>query len=288
MRSRRLLLALGSLAVGHMAFAEAPVGPPRVSVETTKLGAPFTVDVAIPGGAKVDWHAKPLPEGSPFSLLGQHVTQSQGGADLQLQVGLYALGAQTLPSLNLVSSTGKEFVVPVTAQVTGVSDLGTGKLELRPLAGPVVPEVFAWRWLLATGGLILLAAALLAFALTRIIRWRASAERRDRRALEKLLGSPCTDLEFYLQLDGIVRRHLERRHGIPAPERTSTELSAAVSAQPALPATELVQLFREADLVKFAERPAGPGRRDADGAMVLRLVTQPRPSPGAPHVPSAL
>jgi hypothetical protein len=278
-----LALALSAapmVAVAATVSAPAPaIKATRLSGEQVKLGVPFTDEVVISGGAHDGWHANDLAKDSPFTLLGQSEADSGGDAVVTLRLGLYALGEHPLPDITLVSSAGSnsgaKLVVPGEAKITGSPALAKGDSKLRGLAGPRVPLVLdPIRVALALGAALLTLALLLLAGrfIARRIRNGASQERRDRRTLDALLRSRCDDREFYLVLDGIVRRHLERAHEIPAMERTAAELSELVAAVPALPCVELALLFREANLVKFAGRAAGPGRRDADGQLTVRLL----------------
>ncbi|HEX4382591.1 MAG TPA: hypothetical protein VH083_06570 [Myxococcales bacterium] len=270
-----LLVAFAAQAPAAPAPAPAAkVQAVRLSAEQVALGAPFTAEVTLQGGAREGWRADELPAASPFTLLGQSEQDGASGAVVTLRLGLYALGEHALPQLTLVSRAGARLAVPGEAKINGSSTLAKGDGKLRGLAGPRVPLVFSpLRLALAAAGL-LLALGLLGAAARLIARRRASLEKRDRRELEVLLQSGCGDLEFYLALDAIVRRHLQRRHGIPALERTATELARLLPGS--LPVSELRTLFGEANLVKFAARAARPGQRDKDGQLAARLLAEPR------------
>lgn len=265
-----------AIALAVAAAAAPAVQSTRLSAEQVKLGAPFTDEVVIKGGAGQGFQAQALPAGSPFTLLGQDVEDGAADAVVKLQFGLYALGPHALPDVTLVSRAGQRLVVPGEAKITGSSSLAKADAQLHPLAGPRVPLVLAPARVALAGLALLLGLGLLGLAargIVRRVRRGASPQQRDRRALEALLRSGCGDLEFYLALDGIVRRHLEARHGIPALERTAAELAALIPS--ALPQAELGLLFGEANLVKFAARPARPAQRDADGRLAARLLAEP-------------
>ena len=82
------------------------------------------------------------------------------------------------------------------------------------------------------------------------------------RAIEELHVLLAKDLvsrdlvkEFYLELTMIVRRYIERQHGVRAPEQTTEEFLAAVSRDDRFKAEVVSRLrtfLRAADLVKFA------------------------------------
>jgi hypothetical protein len=68
--------------------------------------------------------------------------------------------------------------------------------------------------------------------------------------------------EFYLELTMIVRRYIERSHGVRAPEQTTEEFLAAASWDPRFSREVLAKLrefLQAADLVKFAAHRPAPG-----------------------------
>jgi hypothetical protein len=131
-----------------------------------------------------------------------------------------------------------------------------GKLEPRR---PPLPS--RWPWFL--GSLALLAAAS-PLAIKAFLAWRLRARRRSAYEiahvrLQRLLAKPRPVSEqvgaFYVELSGIVRRYLEDRFELRAPELTTEEFLAAVGQSPDLSRdhqTLLRGFLRQADLVKFA------------------------------------
>jgi len=115
-------------------------------------------------------------------------------------------------------------------------------------------------------GLVILAAGaiILAWKLIHRIHRRIRLMRMSprERALKELAALLAKDLirrnmpkEFYLELTMIVRRYIERAHGIRAPEQTTQEFLAAASDNPnfSREVVEKLRTFLEAaDLVKFA------------------------------------
>ena len=151
-------------------------------------------------------------------------------------------------------------VVPSDADADLKPPLG----ELPPLAPPLAPR-WPWLWgLLAVTGVAtpLLVRAWL--ARQRRAR-RQSAYQIARRRLDRLLARPRPTSEqvdaFYVELSGIVRRYLEDRFELRAPELTTEEFLAAVGSSPDLSREHqglLREFLRQADLVKFAgARPDG-------------------------------
>ncbi|HEY6000135.1 MAG TPA: hypothetical protein VI078_12675, partial [bacterium] len=105
---------------------------------------------------------------------------------------------------------------------------------------------------------------------------RALAALRARAA-----GGPDAEV-WYRELSDVVRRYLEDRFALRAPERTTEELirEAAVSGQLKPAHQELVRLFlAHCDLVKFARHR--PSSEDASRALAAaeRLVRETAPPP---------
>ncbi len=125
-------------------------------------------------------------------------------------------------------------------------------LMLRSLAGMLTVAAF-------------LAVALLAHRLWRRAHPPPSPHDLAIRELARLLArddiAQGRFKEFYIGLTLIVRRYIERRHGIHAPEQTTPEFLDAASRHPAFPPPILdaLRCFLEAaDAVKFAAHPADP------------------------------
>ena len=129
----------------------------------------------------------------------------------------------------------------------------------------IVPRIIA--------GLVLIAAFSLLLA-RLFVAWRRRARRRSaydvaRSRLERLLASLRPDAEhvdaFYVELSGIVRRYLEDRFELRAPELTTEEFLESVQHAPDLSREHqslLRGFLRQADLVKFAG--ARPSAEDID------------------------
>ena len=81
------------------------------------------------------------------------------------------------------------------------------------------------------------------------------ASRKLKRLLETVNPTGINTDKFFVELSGIVRRYLEDRFELRAPELTTEEFLAAVSASPDLSLAHqrlLREFLRQADLVKFA------------------------------------
>ena len=161
-----------------------------------------------------------------------------------------------------------DFPVKSVFPADAAADLKPPLGRLEPLGPPPSPR---WPWV--AGVLVLLAVAgpLAAKGLTA---WRRRARRRSayeiaKARLERLLAQPRPDAEqvdaFYVELSGVVRRYLEDRFDLRAPELTTEEFLAGVGQSPDLSHAHqalLREFLRQADLVKFAG--ARPSREDIE------------------------
>ena len=175
-----------------------------------------------------------------------------------------------------------------------VSALKPGEQEIRPAKGGLAhwPAPPAWWIWVALAILAVLVAAFLALrkVLTtpRTILHRAPpvpphetalnalADLRAKGWIEALQIEP-----FYVALSGIVRRYLEGRFGLRAPERTTEEFirDALTSKKLSDAHRDLVAGFLEqSDLVKFARH--APGQADMRNALdsAERLVRETMPA----------
>lgn len=158
---------------------------------------------------------------------------------------------------------------PVVFPAAELDAAATGDVEVAPEPHWIPPTR---RTVLGWGALLLLAAAAL-FGLVRlamILRWRQRLRRLSPRErafmeLEQLLrrGLPEKGLykDFYIELTQVVRRYIERSHGIRAPEQTTEEFLEAASRHPRFTPVVLARLrdfLQSADLVKFAGQEGNP------------------------------
>ncbi len=183
-----------------------------------------------------------------------------------------------------------------------VSSLAPGEQEIRPAKDglarwPAPPSRRLWIALAILAGL---AAAFLALrkVLTtprtflhmpptvppHEIALNALADLRAKGWIEALQIEP-----FYVALSAIVRRYLEGRFGLRAPERTTEEFirDALTSRKLSDAHRDLVAGFLEqSDLVKFARH--APGRPDMQNALdsAERLVRETMPAAPVPHPPT--
>jgi pimeloyl-ACP methyl ester carboxylesterase len=156
---------------------------------------------------------------------------------------------------------------------------------------PSFASVLAW-----TSGVLAAAAALFAlWKLAARLRRKQALRRMSprERALNELAELISRDLvarnmmkEFFLELTMIVRRYIERRHGIRAPEQTTEEFLLAVRDDPRFPpetARRLRDFLQAADLVKFAaHRPDAEAPNRAAETARLYVAADPDQTPAPP------
>lgn len=168
----------------------------------------------------------------------------------------------------------------------------TDILDIRP------PEPYGWdpRWRLGIVAALLLAAVT---ALLWFLRRRrqipgdettVSPAPSDETALAELAslanGQGVSDKAFYFRLSAILRAYVDARFGLDTMERTTEELLPAVRQLPVEAAVRsaLVELFRFADPVKYADAAAGGDARAAHLTAAEAFVRATRHSAEASDV----
>ncbi len=156
---------------------------------------------------------------------------------------------------------------PVVFPGEGARPTVTGEPEVAPepeWIPPTAKTVTLWGLAVLAGAA---ACAALLYGLSRLSRrireFRMSPIERAMAELQRLLGRHLPERglfkEFYIELTMVVRRYIERTHGIRAPEQTTQEFLLAASRHPLFTADVLAQLgtfLESADLVKFAGQDA--------------------------------
>ncbi len=154
--------------------------------------------------------------------------------------------------------------------------------ELEPLPEPSPP---VWPWFVGAGIALLVASPFLVRAWQRYqrLRRRRSAYDIAKQRLGKLLSGefPSGDAvdRFYVDLSGILRRYLEDRFTLRAPESTTEEFLVEVSESKSLTDSHqriLRDFLRSADLVKFASHRPEESQIRESIAMVEGFVEETR------------
>jgi len=168
---------------------------------------------------------------------------------------------------------------------------GDPAAALRPARiGPGARAILrAALWALAGAALVALVAwGALALRRARKVR-RMSPKERALRELDRLLARDLPAKgrfkDFYVELTLVVRRYVERRHGIRAPRRTTEEFLAEARRSSAFDAATVARLgafLEAADLVKFAgARADEAGSRAAADRARDYLAAEAEPERGA-------
>jgi len=155
---------------------------------------------------------------------------------------------------------------PITLSVTSLG-AGDPRAELRDIAGPVSldqPGSAWWLWLAGAGGVVVVG----------IVAWRVFGRRRPSGAPVKRLAPHEIAFEalralreqdyigrdmlnaFYIELSAILRRYIERRFGLHAPEQTTEEFLDGISRDGFFDLRRrmlLAAFLEHCDLVKFAK-----------------------------------
>ncbi len=138
-------------------------------------------------------------------------------------------------------------------------------LELRDIRGPVaIPGEWLWLWILL-GSLLVAGAAICLWRLLNrkkavpvlpaIPAWEIALKALDDLAQGKLVAQGKVK-EYYSELSGIVRRYIEERLEVRAPEMTTQEFMDALRYSDKLTAAQqkyLVDFLNASDMVKFAK-----------------------------------
>ncbi len=163
---------------------------------------------------------------------------------------------------------------PIVFENPPTREVVTGDMEADPKKDlpPLSWKLVGW----CAGALIALAAVVAAVVL--LVRYVARRVKEHRmspierawveldRLLKKGLPGRGRYKDFYVELTLVVRRYVQRQHGVKAPNLTTEEFFDMTRASPSFPKSaldELIDFLRKADMVKFAGVKATPETADA-------------------------
>ena len=166
------------------------------------------------------------------------------------------------------------YTAPVYFEGPAAREPVTGGIEVDPKKD--LPPL-SWRLVRILAMVLLAVAALIAavwWAVRRILQklreHRMSPIERAMLELDRLLkkGLPGRGRykDFYVELTMVVRRYIQRRHAVRAPNLTTDEFLRAAAENPAFTREALAELkhfLESADMVKFAGVEATPEMADA-------------------------
>lgn len=177
--------------------------------------------------------------------------------------------------LSAQSDEGKySFVAgPVYFEAPGAREPVTGAMEADPKRDlpPLSWKLVGWiaAALVAILCLLALVVLLVKYLARRIKEHRMSPIERAWVELDRLLkkGLPGRGRykDFYVELTMVVRRYVQRQHGVKAPHLTTEEFFDAARKAESFPKSaldELIDFLRKADMVKFAGVEATPDTAD--------------------------
>ena len=281
-------LALAAALAVEPGAGPAPAAEPvgvrgRATPDTTTIGSPvrYEVEVRARRGAEV-FLTQPTERLGVFDIVdfGDLPVREEGDVVVTTRwfsvVG-WDVGHHLVASPPVSYRVAGEPLATAPAAETRISlrslvgDAEDGGADVRDIAPPE-PIPVDWRRPLLLAGAVGLLLTLVAAAWwlarrrDRVVAAppappAAATARRALRALEaRKLVQAGEVKEYYAELSGIVRRYLEARFGVRAPEMTTEEFLLATARGGALAARHralLTDFLREADLVKFARhRPA--------------------------------
>lgn len=208
--------------------------------------------------------------------------------DIIYTLAAFEVGISTLPAVPIIytmtDGTTREISTP-EIPVNIKSVLGPDAKDIREIKGPLSA---AWK-------LILIAIGIILSGLGGYLWWRrrklaaggffAGPPPRPAHeialeaigALESALGEPAK--KFYSRLSDILRQYIEGRFGVPAMDRTTSELFQEMKRRPAEFSllTELRGVLDTSDLAKFAKWDPTEDERRRDVEQVKQFVLKTRP-----------
>jgi hypothetical protein len=245
----------------------------KASADTVRIGDPFTVSVRVraPAGAAIEFPAGP-DSTSAVQLIDPRTVRTTADTAALDQTATYRLAAWDIGPQPIelgdviVTGAGADRRISVgrpSVFVRSVLPADSTQRVPKP-ARPLVDQGIPRWWLWA---LIATAVALALIALWWWWRRRpeappaiedplAVAEREFARVEAlRLIEAGESGRHVALMID-VLRDYLAARHAAAPLSHTTSELTRALHLEPSVPLERLSRLLDEADLIKFARRPA--------------------------------
>lgn len=285
------------------------IGPISASVSIPDgdytVGDPIPVTVAVTHPAGYYAVIPALPTDQPwgdFTVAGQSAATTVDNGDgsettsAVIDARLFSPGSFTTPQIDIAvtdGSGGLQTVTAAPAAVTLGSVLQPGDSELRDIKGQAnLPLPAVWPWIVAALGVA-------ALAVLAVVLWRrrtvAAVDNRlpHQRAQDALVAIEAMHLpeqerfkEYYTLVSGTVRTYIEQRFGVPALERTTTEIRADLKRIDIAEdvKSQILLFLQDSDLIKFSTF-----RPDMDSAAYLMatarfIVEATRPQPAVEEI----
>lgn len=201
----------------------------------------------------------------------------------------YITGSYNIPSVTINytlpdGTVGTASTKDVFLEVKSIIKEGEKVRDIRDIKGPVDIR-YSYKKIIIWGLIFVALIAILAIA----IRFRCTIKPPAPpipphvialRELERIKGLNLDVKEYYIGVSGIVRRYIENRFILHAPERTTEEFLTELTGTDTLnqPHKGLLRDFlKHCDLVKFAKY--GPTKEEIDGVYntAVRFVEETKP-----------
>ncbi|MBV9080352.1 MAG: hypothetical protein JO102_04450 [Elusimicrobia bacterium] len=299
---KRLVLAAALLSLPLCAFG-APSASLRMQAgpKEIHIGDPVEVRITVVHSTDIAPSVAAIPTtmgefelmgstDAPGTIAATKPSKARGGrvsSTLRFYVTTFSTGPVILPAIpiqfqkadgTLLEARTEPLSITVKSLLQEKGDEG----HLRPAKGPFNYRSWTWLWILIA----------ILFVLLTVSVWPRrgdkpaagppaplySPEEEASRALSELQAADLVSQgqiqEFYFRLSSILRRYIERRYGIPAPEMTSSEIVSSFGriGLPLEASFACREFLDEADLVKFAKMEPDPGDIPVDVARVKLFI----------------
>lgn len=278
--------------------------------KTTRLHLQVEKPKDRPGHFPILTNADPRPYatllGDTVELSKSYTTdtvQLDGGMtriSYHIPVQVFDSGYYHIPGLQYVAGADTVLSNPLDLKVVPVDAKATD--EISGMTDVAEPAPGTWLddvpdWLLQYWWAILAALALIVVLLFLIRKWLRARKGKPKakpvippyqeavKALDELKGKQLwqhgENERYFVELTDILRRYLNRRFGVAAPEMTTSQFLDEASRHPRLTeyGDELQRLLHLADFIKFAKGDSLPAENEEAFSIVRRFVEDTRPTP---------